>query len=254
MSKLPAEHKFLDLSDYGRSIAIRIATALKNTEVTPINVTWWFIVSGLCAIGCMLYGQPILAAVFLVLKSILDAADGELSRLKNTPSYVGRYFDSIADIILNLLFVLTIWHLSASAWWTMIVAFIAIQMQGTLYNYYYVILRTSVDGDTTSRVFEEQAPTAMPGEDQQRVNRYFTVFRALYRVFDQTVILLDPKATSSRPLPRWFMTLVSSMGLGFQLLIMGVMLAVGMVDYILPFFILYSLVMLLAIVIRRTLL
>lgn len=252
MSKLPSQHKFFDLSDYGRGIAIRIATVLKDTSVTPVDVTWWFVVSGILAIACMLYQQPLLAAFFLVLKSILDAADGELSRLKNTPSYVGRYFDSIADIILNFLFVLTIWYISANAWWTMILAFVAIQLQGTLYNYYYVILRTTVSGDTTSRVFEDSAPSAMPGENQSRVDIYFSVFRALYGVFDRSVILLDPKATSCRPFPKWFMTINSSMGLGFQLLIMGAMLALGLTNYILPFFISYTLVMALFIVIRRT--
>ena len=37
------------------------------------------------------------------MKSILDAADGELARIKMTPSYSGRYLDSIFDILLNLI-------------------------------------------------------------------------------------------------------------------------------------------------------
>ena len=45
-----------------------------------------------------------MAPFFIILKSIIDAADGELARIKKTPSYTGRYLDSIFDIILNLIF------------------------------------------------------------------------------------------------------------------------------------------------------
>ena len=78
MSKLPKENKFIDLSDYGRPIAIVIANSLKNTAVTPVHVTIGFIISGLIAIYCIIQGYYWLAAFFLIVKSVLDAADGEL--------------------------------------------------------------------------------------------------------------------------------------------------------------------------------
>lgn len=104
MSKLPEAHKFIDLSDYGRPIARVIANALKNTSFTPIHGTIGFILSGLIATYCILQGYYGLAAFFLIFKAILDAADGELARVKQKPSYTGRYLDSVADIILNFLF------------------------------------------------------------------------------------------------------------------------------------------------------
>ena len=103
MSKLPEKHKFVDLSDYGRPIAKVIASSLMNTTFTPIHVTIGFIISGLIAVFFIIQGYYWLAAFFLILKSVLDAADGELARIKQKPSYTGRYFDSIADIILNAL-------------------------------------------------------------------------------------------------------------------------------------------------------
>ena len=101
MAKLPIKYQFLDLSDYGRTGGSWIANQLKNTIFTPIHVTTLFIFTGFLAIGFMLNGFYKTAAFFIILKSVIDAADGELSRLKNTPSYTGRYYDSIADIILN---------------------------------------------------------------------------------------------------------------------------------------------------------
>jgi phosphatidylglycerophosphate synthase len=82
MSKLPKEHKFIDLSDYGRPIGRLIAISLKETSYTPIDVTIWFIISGLIAIVSILFGYYWVAAFFLIFKSILDAADGELARVK----------------------------------------------------------------------------------------------------------------------------------------------------------------------------
>lgn len=114
MSKLHKSHQFIDLSDYGRPLARVISRSLKNTPFTPIHVTLSFFVSGIIAIICILKGYYIAAAFFLIFKSILDAADGELARLKVTPSYIGRYLDSIADLILNLLIFLALWHITGA--------------------------------------------------------------------------------------------------------------------------------------------
>jgi CDP-diacylglycerol--serine O-phosphatidyltransferase len=254
MSKLPKEYQFLDLSDYGRFVARWIANSLKKTSVTPIHVTSWFIVSGLLAILCMLYQYYITAAFFLILKSILDAADGELSRIKNTPSYIGRYYDSIADIILNFLFFLTFWHITDGSIMLVLLAFIGVQLQGTLYNYYYVILRNNVNGDSTSRIFEDSAPIAMKGEKQQTVDLFYKIYDFLYIVFDKTIYFMDKEAMNSQPFPKWFMTLLSTFGLGFQLLIMAIMLVLHLEIYIVPFFIGYSIFILFFIAIRRFLL
>ena len=137
MSKLPKQHRFVDLSDYGRPAAIVIANSLKNTSFTPIHVTIGFIFSGLIAIFCIVEGYYWAAAFFLIFKSILDAADGELARIKKKPSYTGRYLDSVADIILNALFFSSIWYVTDTDLWVGIVAFLGLQLQGTLYNYYF---------------------------------------------------------------------------------------------------------------------
>lgn len=251
MSKLPAAYKFLDLSDYGRPIARFIALNLKNTKCTPVQVTWLFIVSGLIAITAMFYGYYYMAAFFLVLKSILDAADGELARLKETPSYTGRYFDSIADILLNALIFYTLYIICDVSFIWALLGFLAVQLQGTLYNYYYVILRNKVNGDTTSRVFETETPQALPGENQRTVNVLFKVYRLLYGVFDMIIYRLDNNAPQGKILPKWLMTAVSTFGLGFQLLLIGIFLILGLKEYIIPFFLVYSLMIFVFIAIRK---
>ena len=251
MSKLPKAYKFIDLSDYGRPIAKLIAESLKNTTFTPIQVTIGFIISGLLAILCIVEGYYWWAAFFLITKSILDAADGELARVKNTPSYTGRYFDSVADIILNALFLLTIWWVTDTSIGLTFLAFIGIQLQGTLYNYYYVILRNTHNGDTTSRIFEDDTPTALPGEKQKYVDILFKMYNFLYRIFDRAIYQMDKEAIAGTHLPKWFMTMVSSFGLGFQLLIISVLLVLNLKEFIIPFFIGYSFFIIVFIGIRR---
>jgi CDP-diacylglycerol---serine O-phosphatidyltransferase len=255
MSKLSAEEKFFDLSDYGRPFAVAFASRLKDTSATPVQVTYLFGICGLIAVFCILSGYYIAAGLFLILKSIIDAADGELARLKNTPSYTGRYLDSIFDIILNLMFLLAIWQVTNHSIWTTLLAFASIQLQGTLYNYYYVILRhNSSGGDTTSNIFETENPVALPGEKQKTVDFLFKVYTLFYSVYDKIIYRIDRKAPDTPAFPKWFMTLISIYGLGFQLLIISVMLAAGLVEFIIPFFITYSIFIILFVVMRRTLL
>jgi phosphatidylglycerophosphate synthase len=252
MSKLAAQDKFLDLSDYGRPFATILANQLKNTRFTPIHVTLLFGVSGLIAIYCILNAHYFLAGLFIILKSIIDAADGELSRVKNTPSYTGRYLDSLFDIMLNFMFLMSICYVSNTTFLYTIAAFFAIQLQGTLYNYYYVILRNNlVGGDATSQIFERNSPVAFPNEKQRTVNILFTMYLALYGIFDRIIYRLDSDAHRARNFPNWFMTFLSIYGLGFQLLIIAIMLSLHLVDYIVPFFIVYSLFIVILIGIRK---
>lgn len=251
MSKLPKAHKFIDLSDYGRPIARIIANALKNTTFTPIHVTIWFIISGLIAVYCILVGSYWLAAFFLIFKSILDAADGELARVKETPSYTGRFFDSIADIILNFIIFISIWSITNINIIYVILAFLGLQLQGTLYNYYYVILRNKFDGDTTSRVFEDETPIALPGEKQKHVTLLFKLYKLLYGGFDSVIYKLDHDASKGKVLPKWLMTSISTFGLGFQLLIIAIMLVLGFKAFIIPFFLGYTLLVFVFIGIRK---
>lgn len=251
MSKLPKKYEFIDLSDYGRPAAKVIANALKNTSFTPIHVTIGFIISGLIAIYCIVHGYYWLAAFFLILKSILDAADGELSRVKQKPSYVGRYLDSVADVVLNIFIFISIWSVTDIDIWICVLAFLGFQLQGTLYNYYYVILRNKFNGDTTSRVFEDKTPTALPGESQKHVNILFFMYRMFYTVFDKTIYALDGNADKGEVLPNWLMTLVSTFGLGFQLAIIAILLVLGFKAIILPFFLAYTIMIFICIGIRK---
>ena len=235
MAKLSAEASFLDLSDYGRPFALFISKKLQHTSITPLHITYVFGLCGLTAIYFILQQQFVLAAIFIVVKCIIDAADGELARVKNTPSYIGRYCDSIFDFFLNFGFLFAIFSVTDSSIWMMLLAFFCLQLQGTLYNFYYVILRHhSTGGDQTSKIFEIETPIALGGESQKVVDIFFKIYLLCYGIFDKIIYKLDRNAAESRIFDSWFMTFVSIYGLGFQLLCIAVSLAFGLKEYIIP--------------------
>lgn len=252
MSKLSADDKFFDLSDYGRLPAKQLAKILTKTRFTPKGVTLVFGIVGLLAVYAILKGYLILAGILLILKSIIDAADGELARMKKTPSYSGRYLDSVFDIILNFLFLLAIASIANQPLWLGFAAFCAIQLQGTLYNYYYVILRHSSEGgDATSKVLENETPVAMQGEEQWLVNLLFKTYKLLYGAFDKAIYHLDKKAVEVQSFPKEFMTIVSMYGLGFHLLIMAVLLSIHLEHFINPVLITFTIPLFLLVSIRK---
>lgn len=252
MSKLRTEDQFLDLSDYGRSFGKFLAKSLQNTRFTPIHVTLLFGICGLFAIYSMIVGNYILAGFLLILKSGIDAADGELARLKKTPSYIGRYLDSIFDFVLNFLFLGTITYLTNASIFLFLISFFGMQLQGTLYNYYYVILRNrSVGGDSTSKIFENKAPKALLGESQKSVDQMFKVYQIFYGIFDKIIYGFDAEAYKVKKFPNWFMTVLSVYGLGFQLLIIAVLLSTNNMAHVLPVISLMTLPLILLIIIRK---
>jgi hypothetical protein len=71
------------------------------------------------------------------------------------------------------------------------VPFFSIQLQGTLYNYYYVILRNkSVGGDKTSKIFEDESPRALGGESQNQ-SIFVKIYTIVYGGFDKIIHTMD---------------------------------------------------------------
>ena len=116
-----------------------------------------------------------------------------------------------------------------------------------------MILRNQFNGDTTSRVFEVNTPKALKGEKQKHVNILFTLYKLLYGTFDKIIYALDRDASKGKILPKWLMTAISTFGLGFQLLIIALMLVTGLKEFIVPFFIAYSIMIFVFIAIRKLL-
>lgn len=223
--KVPLQAKFFDWSDYSRPIAERIAFILKDTMVSPIHVTLFYSLLGIVSAYLFSIGNwatTVIAAILLVMKSMLDAVDGALARARNKPSRVGRFLDSNMDFVINLSVLLGIsigYDLSILY---LILAFLSMEIQGSFYNYFYLRYRYKYQGDTTSRL-KEGADSPYPYDNPILMKLLFYVYQVFYGWQDRfvnwvvRVLRVKPRYKEYRD----FMSKISIFGLGFHLLILS---------------------------------
>src|SRR3989304_1357557 len=114
MDKVPEGHRFLDMSDYARPLAKVLVRLLLPTRVSPVHLTLAHTAVGfMAAILFALDRWLPFAGALLLLKSALDAADGSLARARGRPSRVGRFLDSIGDVLVT---VAAFFGIAAGAW------------------------------------------------------------------------------------------------------------------------------------------
>ncbi len=227
MNKVPEEHRFIDFSDYARPVAVKIALLLKSSPVRAIHLTLLYFFIGVIAAYLIYSGKFLPAGILVMVKNILDAADGSLARLQNRPSRVGRFADSIADIVLNFLFILAIALYYRCCYLTAFAAFISISIQGSFFNYYYVLYRHRVGGDTTSKV--DERPEGYPWDDPRALRVLYFLYVLFYRWQDRLVEWFDRKIVASPSIhsDRVFLSIVTLFGLGIHLLILSITLILG---------------------------
>jgi hypothetical protein len=248
--KLKNKHRFVDLSAYGHFISRWMVRVLAPLGVSSIMITWLFFIVGLWANAMLVSGQFIAVAILLPVKSIIDGADGAMARYLNRPSYTGRYLDSIFDFILNGLLFFALAYVSYSSYWLAGTAWFSWQIQGTFYNYYYVIRRHQTKGDDTSRVDETDEPAAYPYESASMVRFLHRIYLICYGWQDAIARFIDSKAILVR-IPNWFMTCMSVFGLGFQLLLFGLILVFLTPYYLWLYVIVYANIWLLCLLLMR---
>ena len=110
------EHVLKDLAEpiniyIHEPIAKRLVSVLKNTSITPNQVTYLSVLVGFASGYSFSHGNweaSIIGGILLELTLILDCVDGQLARAKNMASDLGRLIDGIAGYFAYLAVVLGI--------------------------------------------------------------------------------------------------------------------------------------------------
>ena len=220
-----------------RPTAGLVVRLLYRTPATPNGVTALSIVAGCCA--AVLYAQAspaytVVAGLFVTLKDVLDAADGQLARAKQLFSRKGRFFDSIGDFLVDLL-------VFAALGWALVrltghAAFGPAALLGflgtTLRVSYHVFYQTSclhLKGSyTINRITEDVTPEDL---DADRLTRALQkIFLFLYGWQDRLMFRLDEWSRAGLPHEgdmdvRWYgdrtgLRFSGLMGLGTELFIL----------------------------------
>lgn len=229
VSKKYGTQDVLDLSEWGRPFARVAARFLKDTRIPVIQVTNLHLLLAIFCGWLILDGSIILACGLLVLKGVLDAVDGELARIRERPSHVGRYWDTVADTIGLIVTMSAFGHVLG---WTFLLTstlIIATLFQYSLFNYYSIMMRNLGSGDATSRVDERLRPVAHPWEKQSNVNLLHSIYLIFFSWQDRIISALSGKGSQSL---RFELTVSSSLGFGMQSLLIFALAVTGNIDYI----------------------
>jgi archaetidylinositol phosphate synthase len=93
-------------SQWDARLARRLVLPLRNSRVTPNDLTTARLVTGLAAAVAFIpgtYGWSNVAALLLVVSNFLDHADGELARLNGRNSRFGHFYDLACDAVVTVL-------------------------------------------------------------------------------------------------------------------------------------------------------
>jgi phosphatidylglycerophosphate synthase len=99
--KMLEVEEIVDLIFY-RPIAFLLVKMIYNTRITPDHLTLGAIIMGLTGGFLYAFGMrqtSIAGAIFYILFIVFDCSDGQLARLKNNGTKIGRLLDGIADYI-----------------------------------------------------------------------------------------------------------------------------------------------------------
>jgi len=244
--KIKKEDEFLDLSDYARSPALKIVDWLAKTRVSSLHVTFTYFFVGILAAFLFAtgdYGDAVLAVICLQIKNLLDAVDGSLARAKDQKSQLGRFLDSIFDFFINLFVYLAIvyaliWKFEVSLVIPLgLAALLSATLQCSFFNYYMVIYRRLKCGDATSRIDESDSMSERSASPL--LSFCHKIYLLIYGWQDLWMMkldgfshLLNPKTVRLTKtnekllhqtyLHKTFLTCVTALGLGTQLLLITI--------------------------------
>ena len=205
-----------NLSEWGRPVARIAARFLEKKPISVIQVTnIHFLLTLFCA--WLIYESYLLEGCFLlVIKGVIDAVDGELARIRERPSHVGRYWDTVADTI-GLIAVM--YAFSVVLDWEIVltsILILATLLQYSVFNHFSILMRMLGSGDQTSRIDERIRPVAQPWESQRAVNIFHTIYVVFFSWQDSLVSKLSGKGSEKL---RFELTVSSSLGYGMQSLL-----------------------------------
>ncbi|MBT93432.1 MAG: hypothetical protein CMA60_01230 [Euryarchaeota archaeon] len=210
------DRSVIDLSEWGRPFARVIARFLKEKPISVMQVTTFHLLLTIFCAWLILEGNTIIACFLLILKGVIDAVDGELARIRERPSHVGRYWDTVADTI-GLIAVM--WAFGRLFGWEPLLTFaliLATLLQYSLFNHYSILMRNLGSGDITSRIDETVKPIAYSWEKQSTVNLFHRIYLVFFSWQDSIISWLSGKGSKNLVFE---LTVSSSLGFGMQSLI-----------------------------------
>ena len=163
MNKLPREARFFDLNGLWYFYNGSVVRFLYSTPITPNQITVLSFFVGLLSMGFYVSGRSdslVWGAIFLYGKVLLDNIDGNLARVRGTSSRLGRFLDSLTDLLVTVMIYIGISFYLVRAtgdngfWFLGLFGLLACFMQSTFFVFYLVSYTSRVGSYDKNRVDE----------------------------------------------------------------------------------------------------
>ena len=203
-----------------RPLANAFVPLFARAGVAPHAVVLANAAVGLVAAVFLARGELIAAAVLLQVKTLLDNLDGQLARATGRVTLVGRYLDTVADLVVNAAVFTALGYVTGQP-------FLAAA------SFVALTLVLAVDFNVTELyrhargIAEPQPPATGGGIERVLTAIYGLVFAPL----DHGIRWLGKHAD----IDRLTVTVLANLGLSTQLLLLGICLALGAPEVYLGF-------------------
>ena len=102
--KMPEAEEVLDLVVY-RPAAFVVIKTIYRSPITPNQVSFTALVAGLFSAWYLSLGTPLsylIASAFYFVANVLDCSDGQLARLQQSGTPLGRLIDGLVDYVISV--------------------------------------------------------------------------------------------------------------------------------------------------------
>jgi len=178
-----------------RPVASLFVGLLYPTPLLPIHVVLLGSLFGIASAIFIGFGNLVWGGIFLFVKNILDAVDGQLARARHQEDRRGRFLDSISDFLINFLIFGAIgWHLlkihtGVEIWILASLAFLSLSLRVSYFVYYFVAYLHLGQKLTQNRQFEILTEEDRQGDPLALLLQRIYIF--LYNWQDRFVGQLD---------------------------------------------------------------
>ncbi len=181
-----------------RPAAGLLVRVLYPTPITPNHVTVCSILFGFLAAGLYLTngsGTTAAAGLCVTVKDLLDSADGQLARAKAMYSRIGRFLDSIGDLLVNFVvfgsigLALTASRGNPSFLLLALAGFLGISLRVSYHVFYQTAYLHLEEAYATNRLTEEIREEDLRGDPRALLLQ--RIFRVLYGWQDSLMMRID---------------------------------------------------------------
>jgi archaetidylinositol phosphate synthase len=200
-----------------RPLANALVRPLRRLGVSPLAVVLANAAIGLVAAVVLARGELVAAAVLLQLKTLLDNTDGQLARATGRVTLVGRYLDTIADLVVNAAVLAALGYVTDQPLLAL-AAFLALTF----------VLAADFNATELYRR-AHGSPTPRPPSTGGRVERLLErIYGVVFGPLDRVLRAFAARRFDTRGgYDRFTVTALANLGLSTQLVVLGLCLVLG---------------------------